>query len=369
MVVIHISEIKNLLFLLINKHEQNHSSSTDFFNTDVCYHPMAEGKFLSSLALLYRAGVLSQASFEKKLVPACTRLAEAALEVFHGGAAWGLNFTHGGRAANEPYLITTSIILHGLNDCSICFDNPPRVLLDLQNAALNAVKKWIHEYIIPEEKFPRYSPNMDDCIYNAPAVAAAALRNVISDYAVNDILDKIKRVRVPDVGWTYGSQSNIVDLLHNAYILNAMPIEDLPINWIDDFLGIFWCGDDFCDTLRFYPDNENVKYRKNFFYRHVRYGILELHYSPARLWSLGELLVHLCKAARLDTRFLSVATSIASLIHKRFEAGCEEFSWSRYATHAMHGLAAYLNLKRTLAKEISSSAMPTQTVEESSQKC
>jgi len=277
---------------------------------------------------------------------------------------WGLGFSWRNLPATEPFLITSAIVTHGLLDChnqglALEFSSN---LLHQGRAGLEA---WMRELAIPVDQsgavLPAYSPGIREPIYNAAAYAMVTL-NIIDDadgFTPSGVdmlpaMEWIRSRRVAGLGWTYSPNSPVVDLLHQCYILNALAdafgvesIESASAEMVSQFAGP--CC--FADTMRLVMEGEEpANVRDIPWLRPLGGHQVELLPKPARLWSLGELLVLLSRLGFEGVRsdaWIRMGRRVAESILLRLSAPDDaEAKYPRHVMHAVHGLACYLALLR-----------------------
>ncbi|MBL8394667.1 MAG: hypothetical protein JNK99_07955 [Candidatus Accumulibacter sp.] len=340
------------------------------------YHPMADGKYLQILATLRRSRLLSEHQFEARVAAACGRLARAALCREENGWCWGLGFPWRGLPAAEPFLITSALIVRGALDCR-CAGSAAEPLLALLGNGVRGLGGWIEGLAIPVGEhglsIPAYSPGIRAPIYNAAACAYATLKQaeVVGCWSAFEAqcrpsLQWIGSRRVAGLGWPYSPASPVVDLLHQCYILNAMgdvfgtdSIERAIAEMVGQFAGA--CG--FADVIHLVASGELEATRRDIqWLRPLGEQWIEVLPKPARLWSLGELLVVVSRLGldgesaeawfRLGRRLAESILQRTSLVDD------VEAKYPRHLMHALHGLSAYLALQRERARRPAAGSSP-----------
>ncbi len=348
-------------------YEGRDGRGSDAYNeADIC-HPMADGKYLATLAVLRRSNLLSMTKFADRANVACARLEESASRFSETGYCWGLGFGWRELPPSEPYLISSAVVARGLWDCQrqgLRLELSAKLLAGA-GAGLAA---WVRELALPVDStgitLPAYSPGIREPIYNAAAYANGTLK-LISDSEgtsrsgaeIVPALEWIRARRVAGLGWPYSPESPLVDLLHQCYLLNtfadvfgAQAIESEAAEMVGQFAG----PGSFSDAIRIVSDRAEADGGHDIAWlRPFGAQQLELLPKPARLWSLGELLVLLSRLGLEGERcdaWLRLARRIAEVILARLAApDDQEVRYPRHVMHAAHGLAAYLAALRQRA--------------------
>lgn len=360
-------DLRNAIDTTLYGYEAKDGVGADAYcGTDSC-HPMADGKCLQVLAVLRQSKLISAKQFEERSQRICSRLESRGLEVFEGGMCWGLDFSWRNLPATEPFLITTAIVIRGLLDC-----HNEGLVLALSSKLLRegsaGLEAWIRELALPVGQsgidLPAYSPGIREPIYNAAAYALGTLK-LIEDVGgflpagvgagVLSAMEWIRSRRISGLGWPYSTSSPVVDLLHQCYILNACSdvfgvrsIESATAEMMGQFAGP--CC--FADVMRLVTEGvvESSDARDIPWLRFIGSLQVELLPKPARLWSLGELLVLLSRLGLDGERSNAWGRQgrrVADAILSRFSASDDvEARYPRHVMHAVHGLACYLALLR-----------------------
>lgn len=158
---------------LLDRHEALGAVSADARCATPCYHAMADGKYLSALAVARRLRLLDEESNRRHVLGAVARLSAHNFVHAAGQACWGLGFPHGHTDEREPFLITSAVVTHGL------FDNESAV----EPALLSAAVRWLDEYRWRQPvsvggvsvQLPQFSPTTSTLVTNAVACWAAAV--------------------------------------------------------------------------------------------------------------------------------------------------------------------------------------------------
>ena len=350
---------------VVRSFQDSDGVSADEYWKRPLYHPMAEGKYLQTLAVSQEAGWISMDWMQTQARAAARRLRAHAIAGEPNRMAWGLGFSYKGVPADEPYLITTAIVAAGLSELRCRVDHPD--LADLHLKALN----WIAEFIAcrgsKRRSLPAFSPNQPIRVVNSGAYAASALlrAHALGQYEptsaicrrASAILETVDASYRSDIGFPYADGVPVVDLLHQAYILNALldagrsaDIEEQALTVVATLRE----GQRFLDTAKITDVAtaiaDQVKASQAVFLRvHGSIGLV-LNHRPARLWSLGEVVV-LCARLSQTGRYpefwkLQSRRAAEQLLTSYHFAGDETPSLHRPAMHAAHGLAAWLKTTR-----------------------
>jgi hypothetical protein len=338
-----------------------------YCNADIC-HSMADGKYLQILAVLHQSKLISATQFNERSQRVCTRLESSALRCFDEGWGWGLGFSWRNLPATEPFLITSAIVCRGLLDChnqGLAIGVSAKLLWK----GRTGLEVWMQELALPVDELgislPAYSPGIREPIYNAAAYAIGTLK-LIKDAegltpagaSVFPAMEWIRDRRVDGLGWTYSPNSPVVDLLHQCYILNALAdvfgiesIETASAEMVGQFAGL--CC--FADAMRLVMvDDEPANVRDIPWLRPLGRLQVELLPKPARLWSLGEILVLMSRLGLEGERsdaWVRQGRRVAESILLRLSApGDAEAQFPRHVMHAVHGLVCYLALLRKRAQ-------------------
>jgi hypothetical protein len=348
---------------------------------------MAEGKYLSALAVLHAGTLISDKHLQERLSAVCNRLAGSALPMEQEGKAWGLGFVCNNLPADEPYLITTALVCKGLLQCrrqggrgkaldhmlsagqrgllALCRQNSIPAVQAVQ-ASFPVVRKafsaFFTQWPFRTIRIPLYSPGIREPVYNAAATAAACLMLLAgeqgkSDAEYRNIGRWIHLQKIAHLGWAYAPGNPTVDLLHQCYILNALAdifgapaIEEDAAAMLGQFYG---CGG-LADVLKL-ENSQSAADSEKIFREIDKMHSVQVLQRPARLWSLGELLVlvaRLGREGRFPQRWLRQGQVIAQDILARMENETDpETSYPRHIMHVVHGLSCYLALLRALARK------------------
>lgn len=367
MTLFTIKELRTCINKLLHSYELSQGLGLDAYSNNFQSHPMADGKYLQTLSVLRSTGLISISHFQQRSSDACARIETNAIK-FVEGLSWGLGFSWRNLCSSEPFLITSAIVTRGLLDCH-CQGLESDQTTNLLRLGAEGLKSWIRDVSIPVNAeriaLPVYSPNIREPIYNAAAYAIATLKLIDeSEGRVPSSTDRLNAIewirssRVAGLGWPYSPTSPVVDLLHQCYILNALAdvfgarsIEQECAEMIGQFAGP--CC--YADAMHLVRDGEeSVDARDIRWLRPLGDGQAELLPKPARLWSLGELLVLLSRLGlegKYSEAWVRQGRRVAEAIMSRLSAGDDvEALYPRHVMHSVHGLACYLALLRERAR-------------------
>jgi len=346
---------------IVERYHVSGGIGPDAYSNAPSLHPMAEAKFMLSLVALLNAKVISQQRFVEYAAPVCLRLEASRISLFGGGAAWGLGFRYGDFSAKEPFLITSALVVEALS-AALATSLLDKKVASLQKAGMRTLTSWLRHWTLAypgtELMLPRYSEHLHDPIINAAAYAMGVVARS-TDVAESETASAkeglllIAGLRVKGAGWPYSASSGIVDLLHQCYIINAYPTDMWPADndWHTDLISLFdggICYLDVCTlvTESFAPSRELPIIRK------IGDYCLRVERKPARLWSLGELLLCLSRRGRLIAdeperlRWKRTADRVARHVMEQFESNSEESGFVRHAMHGLHGIVELLAFHR-----------------------
>ena len=362
-------KVRSVIDTALLQYESDEGAGTDAYCTESIIHPMAEGKYLQILAALRRANLLSPVQLELRTNPVLERLQLSALRYFDDVFTWGLGFSHRELLPDEPFLITSAIVTRGVFDCHQEGLSSGRTL-DFLKKAVDGLRTWVQKLHCTSEQqsltIPAYSPNIREVIYNAPAYALATLKLIseIKDQAHTDVggwlhsLEWLNSRRIVGLGWPYSPESQVVDLLHQCYLLNSFAdvfgVKSIEIPCAE-MVGQFAGPCCFADALRIVETDCSLDEKLSIpWVRKVGETQVELLPKPARLWSLGELLVLVSRLGEHGDRsvgWIRLCHKIAETILERLaSSGDVESQYPRHVMHALHGLASYLALLRKKAQ-------------------
>lgn len=349
---------------LLTHHYQTRGIGPDAYRATPMVHPMAEGRFLSAAAASKRMGLMSSKRLQDLASTSMRRL-QKRKRSFGDGIGWGLEFSWKGAKADAPYLITTAVVAHGLLDvvAELPDVEPAKLLLD---QALEGLSSWCdqngvyHSYLGIE--LPAFSDNMQKPVLNAAAYAAGVLIAAKRDSSGGELarLEAIKAASIPGVGWPYMPEAEVIDLLHQCYILTALDLSQPECSQhaafrdqrVIETVALFnTVPGKFLDTGRIIlgplteppPPNQILRVQGG-------YNCL-LRNAPARLWSLGELLAVTSASIKgrngeALSKWRLFAMSICEEILFRIDQNETESTYPRHTMHASYGLARYIEAIR-----------------------
>ena len=298
---------KEYCLRLVDDFEAGQGVGPDQYWDQPIYHPMAEAKHLCAISALAAAGVISGASYEKRVRAALSRLEAANLSKNPDEACWGLGFAWGPCPADEPYVITTAQIAEGLLSCPAALGTQP---------LLDASLKWLgsDERLMTIDanragaqaapfKAPAYSKNTQKAILNAIAVWAGVMHAAADALQRPElappsaVFDWLWDSYIDPVGWVYEPGSARIDLLHQCYILLGLASARADARFESAAfraLSHFHQHDGILDKFDLVDEAEAVEALK----RSSRITASSLggerwiirHPQPAKMWSMGELL-------------------------------------------------------------------------------
>ncbi len=373
------NELRVVIDAGVAEYETAAGMGTDAYCKLRVHHPMADGKYLQLLAVLHRSQLISPARFEAQVCSACDRLREAAQRTAIddcNGWVWGLGFAWRDLPPSEPFLVTSAVVVRAALECSQQGLSCPPLAAVIDNGVAGLEEWWSRLTLSVDDgevPIPAYSPGIRLPIYNAAAYSYATLHQAdLAGYPTRSTGDGLRSMewirsrRVPRLGWPYSPASGVVDLLHQCYLLNAMAdvfgvrsIEAASAELIGQFAG----PGGFADVIHRLPPGGATKRGQDIpWIRPFAGGDLEILPKPARLWSLGELLLLISRLGNEGEQaegWLRLGRSIAVTIMHRLSCGNDdEARFPRQAMHARHGLACYLGLLRGKARAIPSSLPP-----------
>ena len=357
---------------LIAGFEESGGVSRDQYCSSAVYHSMAEGKYLQTLAYWHKEGWISDIWLRGRLKKAELRLLESAyLEVNQGegNAAWGLGFSHAGLPADEPYLITTAYVAKGLLNLPLAAQTDS--ILDLKRGALRWIEHWLgKDYVVSQEslaisKLPSFSPNQPLQVFNAVAYAASVIMLATTDKTIDltggkrsseiasALLDSVGVQLISGIGWPYSSQSTRIDLLHQCFIFTALMSHmdfDIWEKQLIATLGLLFDGTKFLEKFDVLSLTEATARQTRAIRSHVKLvgeHALAYQQTPARAWSLGELLLltaTLGKDSKHSDYWSVISKKVAQQIIGLYADPNSPMD-HRQDMHVAHGLSAWLSLE------------------------
>ena len=327
--------------------------SSDPHWSETAYHPMAEGQYLMVLERMHASGLMSSSGYGKRSARALDRLESAALRQ-QEGLAWGLGFPHGGVGADEPYVITSALIVAALTPIASEIPKAAALLeagarwLDLE-APMTSVDVGQTSALVPH-----YSPKSPVVITNAVAVWAAALSGSHLPLTSNPELTAqwLCQEYVPGAGWTYAPGHSRVDLIHQSYILTALGtirgfrfVERLALDCLSPFVQRDTVIDKY-DIFGTVEAIRRVTKTTGLWLRPMGGSSLVLHPDKARPWAIGALLV-LCSKLQRSGRYPGYWRALARQCARGQidDSSPETITGSfglRQTMHLAHGFSALL---------------------------
>jgi hypothetical protein len=347
---------------LLAYYERVQGVGPDDYDVEPRWHAMAEAKYLAAIAALRRTGLLAAVDHERRVEAALDRLTSSTASGAEAGTAWGLGFEYGAAGADEPYTITTAQVAAGLVDNEVLLEEPAG--RRCRATAAEAVR-WLTEGCprlqVHALELPVYSPTNSRLIHNATAYWIYALRAATdAGHAVTidlvPIAEWLLEQKVGDVGWTYEAGSARADLLHTCYIVLALMAVIPPTHPRAaevDRHALLACAQfvesnglrDHFDVLQLSDVLAKPRPWNGRAFRLVGSWALSGLDTPARAWSVGELLVVAAAGSgrpavgglwQTQIRWLS---AMAAEQH----ASCTSL---RHAMHLAHGQARVLEVLR-----------------------
>jgi len=344
-----------MIFNIINKYEENRGVGIDQYFNEEMNHPMADGKYLSALSVLFSNKKVSKEFYQLRVSRAIKRLEKSSSIKNDEHAAWGLNFKYKSIKAKEPYLITSSIVLKGL------LDNQEYMPLELVKRTVNYLNEYPYFKLVNNKKkiivLPQFSENTIEYNYNAVAYWAAMMyvsskEGLIKDASISlNTLEYIKSLYEAPYGWRYSAVNNRVDLLHQFYILNSL-LEKYPIDVVErvgfDVINSFYSDGKFHDKLDTLTFDDSIKlvskvnaYSLNYLSDEKYYVVYD---KGARIWSLGEVLVFTSKLMKTSNHpdyWRRISFSLVKDILEKYSNYLQSNISPRDDMHILDGLANF----------------------------
>ncbi len=362
------SRLRNIVIKSLEDYQSLSGISSDYYCREPQMHAMAEGKFLSSLAIAYQQELISSSKYDTLLGNSLERLLEMNLSRDPEQLCWGLRFAFENTDKFEPFLVTSCIVTQGI------LDNRRHVEKDLVQKSLS----WLAEYPYLEEvrtkfgsvKVPVFSPNTKRPITNAIARWVGVLNQASGDIRskltgrVSEITDWIIGLFIQPVGWGYEFKNKRIDLVHQCYILNGLLESNCDKNQLEETalktISGFYSVNGYVDKLDIVSMTKALdlckRSSKVSIYPVQPFWVVK-HHKEARLWSYGELLVSLSRFAgcgKQNEIWETLSKRVGDHITKSLPLSPENAAgneiYFRETMHAIHGMAellAYLRSKRT----------------------
>lgn len=354
---------------LLNFYRQMNGLGVDPYHDKKIIHPMAEGKYLMALASLKRAELISSNNYDRWLGDSIRRLESSVLQLESGCLGFGLNFPYKNAAADEPYLITTSIVVNGLIE-SYELAQDKNVVDKLLYGCLVWMTKGLERITVqssPKLSVPIFSPHNKRVIFNAVAYWARVVQRageiglISPDMQSTRLAKWMLKKHIPGLAWKYDAQSTRIDLVHQCYILNSL-LELLPekirivekkaIQTISHFTVPYGLIDKF--DIKPVEEAIQVIISSGSVFCHINSDrAIVFHSETARLWSQGELMSTLATLfTKGDYRDYwmkllkrNSVLVIGILADESLEAK-EKNLWFRHTMHLAHGLSRALEVLR-----------------------
>jgi len=361
-----LQSIRALLDELISYHANNQGVGPDAYCVQPMAHPMADAKFLTTICQCYDSGIIGKSRAISLIRPAVARLGDQAVPLPLAKdklIGWGLGFKweKHGYSEKDPLLINTSIVMEALHFLFLR-DLLPDSFVPLYSTAKGSLMWWAHEAVAKPPggvDLPVYGLNK----YREPILNSAAYCLSVSARIEPGHREKMKRKMEYIVsqykegaGWIYSYNNHVIDLIHQWYIIGSasriMSIKRFEQN-VRLVFGQFGNYQQFLDVAVWIPKGAEIESIDEYglvLIRDVGSGVLALKPNPARLWSLGEMLVglsQLCEAnpeSRLWPRYAQLV--INEILNSRAMLKTEEWHFPRHAMHIAHGLAAFIAMRR-----------------------
>lgn len=314
-------------------------------------HPMAEGRFLSTLATMQRIGGFDEAKLRVQAEASVARLSGTMIPVDSERVGWGLGFKWKEAGADEPFVITTCIVVEGLEAIRPLIGECGDGLLDRGRAWLRRPpREW--EVELGSVRVPTFSPAMRRTPWNVLAAWTSHLED--GDPRREAVRLAVASARVPGLGWCYDSDASRLDLLHQGYTIAGIEDghdEDLVVEWILEALAGFSAPAGWVDKLDIVDEAaaRDLRGRPGFLVHPCGEGRnLVTHPSPARDWSLGESLRLASRRStdpQLDVALRRASGSLVEAVLDRL--GDQKTSrWPRATMHIALGLATFIESRR-----------------------
>lgn len=322
-------------------------------------HPMAEAKFLEACTDLHTSGLLGVAAYRARVAQSLRRLDELAVRPTAEACAWGLGFSFRDAPVDEPYVVTTGLVVRALAHARPLLAAADASRLD---ALLSPAVEWLTSGVerLPHagSALPTYSPHIKVPAYNVAAVWAGALATAGDRSAeVEAVAQTVLTAGGDGLGWRYAPESTRVDLVHNSYIVQGLldvlgPEGDHVGAGLSGLLQ--FSGDPWLDAydLRQLSDVEPSDLVRTPVVRTAGDRVLVGQDRAARAWSVGEATAAL---ARLGAggHGSSVALAAAHRLAAHALATSAMDDRFRHLTHVAHGLAALLRTVRKAREDAS----------------
>ncbi len=314
------------------------------------HHPMAEAKYVLACLDLAAAGVL-RAELGARLDAALERLEASALRD-DGRLAWGLGFPYRDLPADEPFVITTAMVLEAATAAAAAPTPRPEAWAALRDGAVRWLLEGVGRIADSGARLPAYSPHLPLVAYNVAAAWAGALTGALGPGhgrlpEVRAVAAAVRDRVIPGVGWPYGPDNPRVDLLHTGYVvrglLAALPGDEAVVRAGLPGLLAFVTAEGWDDAFDVYPlqvgpgpDLGEGRQAVRVVGDHVLVALGK----PARSWSVGELCVALADLAGAGARADVVTGQRRRAVELALRRHAAEPN-VRHAMHVAHGLARF----------------------------
>lgn len=356
-----IKALRKLLDDLLEQHMLQQGKGPDAYWEKNQDHPMADAKYLMAVSQCYCSGLLGRSKAESFSKSALKRLKEKAISLEQNDETklgWGLGFPwpkHGYKI-DDPLLINSAVVSKALQ-LQKKVKLLPKQFMDIHKGGMNGINWWIDNAssaTLRGPKLPVYGlSNYREPIFNTAAYSLSLIHN----YKKNkkNILSKINFIAKQykeGAGWTYSEDNPVIDLLHQWYILNSLmdcigsePLE----NQCRAIFSHFSYGEKFIDVITLKTHEWKPEKEKDLGYiltRPIKNGVLVIKNKPARLWSLGEMLLgisKICHSRQSDALWHRYGQKVAQFIyHESQNKQSDEWNFPRHTMHLAHGISAYL---------------------------
>lgn len=339
-------------------------SPADDYDDEPRVHPMAEAKYVLALAELATVGAVSAATVERRLAGSLERLEALSVRPTPQTRAWGLGFSVHDLPPDEPFVITTSMVVHALQQvAAVAPEHLGARVTTLRDEAVGWLLDGVGRAEVDGVRVPQYSPGLELPAYNVAAYWAGTLIGALGAThpraaEVREVASTVLRARIPGVGWTYEPGSARADLLHTGYIgwglLEALPrdaeLEDAVLGALLQFSGVpLW--EDVFDVFELDDALGGARVGRRAM-RIVDDHLLAGFDKPARSWSVGEALVLLAtlgSSTRLSEFCYQHLRTLSSQVVDRYLPD----NRFRHSMHLAHGLAMTIRVHHQRARQVS----------------
>lgn len=338
------AETRRLALDLVERHDRDDGVGPDPYQAVPQQHAMAEGKFLSAIAALEKCGLLKTGKFHHLAERSLARLESISLWT-DAGRGFGLGFSYSDVAADVPYTITTAIVTEGL--LAAASRSSSNIFTDMAAEA----RLWMtnDENLVSSSQgsMPRYAPTKDAIVTNVVSFWSSVLGDEHEDLT-SRARYHVRQAYVMGVGWPYRADSSRFDLLHACYSARSLITVPTEAGKIATAISRFVTPTGFLDKFDLVGIEEAVLVASRASSPLVRIeeecGFVYFD-APARVWSLGELLV--VAAMRPGA---SLFEGFWRAVERRVLAEILSADFStlgpRHAMHAAHGLSLALERAR-----------------------